>query len=325
MQPDTDLTQWIQKEALNLACLEDSLSDGAWLFVLHQGQTVWHAVSELPAHEARSVLDVLEKYLPSQHPVTLRAVLAAAWLPPRVPQGMLRHFGHGLQATWQGVWAWLNNRFSKNEACLAVRNSQGDTPLHTAVARGNTEVVRRYLASGASASARDAQGRLPLHRVVLAKGADEEGSSALQILHLLMAVSEVFKHVMQRDHEGCTPVMLALKHNKIRCLDILWFGLEYMPEIRKQCFSQPYKPPYRKSIPLQQWLASLEGTEASVAWLQEKMALQEVLVHHHVNPAFAGDDAAEEPEHVGIWPPTFQEHEVLGTAQAPTPHPQNSM
>lgn len=52
---------------------------------------------------------------------------------------------------------------------LNAPDSDGNTPLHVAVAQGQVTIVRQLLRSGADPSARDAQGRTPLH-VALANG-----------------------------------------------------------------------------------------------------------------------------------------------------------
>jgi ankyrin repeat protein len=46
---------------------------------------------------------------------------------------------------------------------MDVRNSDGQTPLHTTAERGATVVVRQYIGIGADIMAQDNDGRTPLH------------------------------------------------------------------------------------------------------------------------------------------------------------------
>lgn len=96
------------------------------------------------------------------------------------------------------------------------RNTIGQTPLHSAVEAGATDVVRLYVEKGADASAQDNDGRTPLHlaaekdnnqdmiRLLLRNGAagvnfqDAEGRTAL--------------HLAARKEDNEKAIELLLKH-----------------------------------------------------------------------------------------------------------------
>ncbi len=54
------------------------------------------------------------------------------------------------------------------DADVKVQSSTGGTALHFATSKGNVDVVRKLLDSGASARVKDKRGQLPLHRAAAA-------------------------------------------------------------------------------------------------------------------------------------------------------------
>ncbi|MEM6344135.1 MAG: ankyrin repeat domain-containing protein [Bacteroidota bacterium] len=102
-------------------------------------------------------------------------------------------------------------QFKESNAALAIKNKEGNTPLHLACELGYREIVQSILAEGPDVNARNYKYATPLHAAV------EEGHKGV-IQMLVDAAAEV----ETRNNLSQTPLHIAAVKGRIACSQILF-------------------------------------------------------------------------------------------------------
>lgn len=93
----------------------------------------------------------------------------------------------------------------EHNACVDMRNSQGETPLHHATQSGNVEAVRFLLTHGADSTLTDLQGLTPVDWASNALSSAHNGGQALEV------VSAFTPYELLRTRDIRTQAFLALR------------------------------------------------------------------------------------------------------------------
>ena len=95
-----------------------------------------------------------------------------------------------------------------------VKNSEGLTALHIAIANGHAAAVDRLLQRGACGTSPNKDGLLPLHCACIAGNTD-------MARHLAHRFSQTINEAVNIDNEKLTPLHLASQYGHAECIDIL--------------------------------------------------------------------------------------------------------
>ncbi len=102
-------------------------------------------------------------------------------------------------------------QFKESNAALAIKNKEGNTPLHLACELGYREIVQSILAEGPDVNARNYKYATPLHSAV------EEGHKG--VIKLLV---EAGAEIETRNNLSQTPLHIAAVKGRIACSQILF-------------------------------------------------------------------------------------------------------